>query len=148
MERKIMPTTWFLRFVILIIFLSFIISEKEFIPFPVNHIGWLPVIFGVLLNLWTDNLFKKQKTTVKPYEAPSLIIKTGPFCISRNPMYPGMFLILAGTAWLLKSLILLLIPLIFALIMDFFYIRKEELNLNEIFGTEFLKYKQKVKKWL
>jgi len=93
-------------------------------------------------------LFKKHETTVKPYLKPSCIIITGPFCISRNPMYLGMLLILAGTAILLKSVFLLFPSLLFVLVMEGFYIRKEEFYLTEQFGKDFLKYKRKVRRWL
>lgn len=148
MERKIMPTTWFLCFLALIILLNFLIGEKKVIPFPYNQFGWIPVILGIVLNLWTDNLFKKHQTTVKPYLKPSCFIIKGPFCISRNPMYLGMLFILAGTAILLKSVFLLLPSLLFVFVMDRFYIRKEELHLTEQVGEDFLKYKRNVRRWL
>ena len=148
MERKIMPTTWFLGFLSLTILLNFVIGEKRMIPFPYNQLGWIPVTLGIVLNLWTDNLFKKHQTTVKPYLKPSYFIIKGPFCISRNPMYLCMLLILAGTAILLKSVVLLLPSFLFIFVMEGFYIRKEELYLTEQFGKDFLKYKRKVRKWL
>lgn len=148
MERKIMPTTWFLGFLSLTILLNFVIGEKRMIPFPYNQLGWIPVTLGVVLNLWTDNLFKKHQTTVKPYLKPSCFIIEGPFCISRNPMYLGMLFILAGTAILLKSVLLILPSLLFVFVMEGFYIRKEELYLTEQFGKDFLKYKRKVRRWL
>lgn len=143
-----MPTTWFLGFLALIIVLHFLLGERRIIFFPYNQLGWIPVIFGITINLWTDKLFKKYKTTVKPYSKPSYFIIKGPFCISRNPMYLGMLLILAGTAILLKSVFLLLPSLIFVIIIERIYIRKEELFLTEQFGEDFLKYKQKVRRWL
>ena len=148
MEKKIMPTTWFLAFLAFTFFFNFVIGGKRMIPFPYNHLGWIPVLAGITLNLWTDNLFKKYKTTVKPYIKPSRFIVKGPFYISRNPMYLGMLLILAGTAILLKSVLLLLPSFLFGLAIEIFYIRKEERYLTEQFGEAFLKYKRKVRRWL
>ncbi|SHJ66294.1 Protein-S-isoprenylcysteine O-methyltransferase Ste14 [Tangfeifania diversioriginum] len=148
MERKIMPTTWFLCFLALTILLNFLIGEKKVIPFPYNQFGWIPLVLGIVFNLWTDNLFKKHETTVKPYLKPSCFITKGPFCISRNPMYLGMLLILTGTAILLKSVLLLSSSLLFVFVMEGFYIRKEELFMTEQFGENFLKYKRKVRRWL
>lgn len=148
MEKKVMPTTWFLGFLILIIVLHFLIAEKRIILFPFNQFGWLLVLSGILLNLWTDNLFKKYKTTVKPHLKPSIFISNGPFRICRNPMYLGMILILLGTTVLLKSVVLLMLPLVFGCIIHIFYIRKEEPNMLEKFGNEYLQYKKKVRSWI
>ena len=148
MEKKVMPTTWFLGFLFLIIILHFLIDEKIIISFPYNQMGWIPVIAGIVLNLWTDNLFKKYETTVKPYLNPSQLISNGPFRISRNPMYFGMLLILLGTSVLLKSIALIIIPLIYFIVMQIFYIRKEEQSMLREFGTEYMKYKKQVRPWI
>ena len=143
-----MPTTWFIVLLIVIIVIRFIIPDIRIIPFPYNYLGWLFVIAGVVLNLWTDNLLKRYNTTVKPYLKPSHFISNGPFSISRNPMYLGMLVILTGTAILFKSIILLIPAILYIVIMNLFYIRKEESNLLEQFGNEFLQYKKKVRRWI
>jgi len=143
-----MPTTWFIVLLTITIGSHFIIPNKKIIPFPYNHLGWLLIIAGIILNLWADNLFKKNNTTVKPYLKPSHFISDGPFSISRNPMYLGMLLILSGTAILLKSIILLVYPVLYLLIMNLFYIQKEEADLQEQFGKEYLNYKKKVRRWI
>src|SRR6056297_3194705 len=50
----------------------------------------------IVLNLWTDSFFKRYNTTVKPDEIPSMLITTGPFALTKHPMYVGMGLILVG----------------------------------------------------
>ena len=143
-----MPTTWFLVLLGITIAAQFIIPHKRIIPFPYNNFGWVFIIAGVILNLWTDNLFKKHNTTVKPYLKPSHFISKGPFRISRNPMYLGMLIILAGTSILFRSIILLIPSFLYLLVMNIFYIRKEETYLLEQFGDEFLSYKKKVRQWI
>lgn len=143
-----MPTTWFLLLLAIIIDVQLIIPDKRIIPFPYNQLGWLFIIAGVLLNLWTDNLFKKYHTTVKPYLKPSHLILTGPFHISRNPMYLRMLSILMGTAILFKSIFLFIPALLYVLIMNIFYIKNEETCLREQFGDEFSTYKRKVRQWI
>jgi len=148
MEKKVMPTTWFLVFLLLIIALHFLIGNKISIPFPYNQLGWILVLAGIVLNLWTDNLFKKYETTVKPYLKPSQLILNGPFKISRNPMYLGMLLILLGASVLLKSVVLTIIPVVYCIVMQIFYIRKEEQAMLQEFGPEYVKYKKKVRSWI
>ncbi|MDD5173200.1 MAG: methyltransferase, partial [Patescibacteria group bacterium] len=70
------------------------------------------------MNIWTDNIFKKGKTTVKPHEKPSTLIVSGPFRLSRHPMYLGMAAILFGVSILLGSLTLFIFPIIFGILMQ------------------------------
>lgn len=148
MEKKVMPTTRFLGFLALIILINFLFWEKRMIPFPYNQLGWVLIVFGIVFNLWTDNLFKKYKTTVKPYLRPSFFISNGPFRVSRNPMYLGMLKILIGTVILFKSVALLVIPVMYLFMMNFFYIKKEEQSLLQEFGDEYIKYKKRVRSWI
>ena len=106
------------------------------------------IIFGIILNIWADALFKKRKTTVKPHEKPTSFEISGPFRISRHPMYLGMAAILLGTSIILGSLISFLFPIIFIILMEIMFIRIEEKNLEKVFGKKYLDYKRKVRRWV
>lgn len=95
-----------------------------------------------------DSLFKKNRTTVKPQEMPSKLLVSGPFRISRHPMYIGMAAILLGEAVFLGSLIAFVFPLIFVMLMELFFIPKEEENLECAFGREYVDYKRRVRRWI
>ena len=105
-------------------------------------------MFGIILNIWSDLLFKKKKTTVKPHKTPSLLVISGPFRISRHPMYLGMVAILLGTAILHGTLITFLFPIIFIILMEIVFISTEEKNLEKAFGEKYLNYKKKVRRWI
>jgi protein-S-isoprenylcysteine O-methyltransferase Ste14 len=105
-------------------------------------------VFGILLNIWADALFKKSNTTVKPYEDPSELEVSGPFRISRNPMYVGMAAILLGTAVVLGTLAAFMFPIAYVIFTDFMFIRFEEKNLERIFGNGYIEYKRKVRRWI
>ena len=106
------------------------------------------VAFGVVLNIWTDAIFKKRDTTVKPHEIPTALEISGPFQMSRHPMYLGMVAILLGVAVLLGSLVTLFFPVIFIVLMEMFFIPLEEQNLEKTFGKKYLDYKKKVRRWI
>ncbi len=63
-------------------------------------------------------------------------------------MYLGMVAILLGAAAVLGSLSAFAAPVIFFLIMDRFFIPREEKMLEGTFREEFLNYKKKVRRWL
>ena len=148
MNKKIMPPTYFIVLLFLSIGLHFVFPVMRLISSPYNYLGILIIIFGIILNLWTDSLFKKKQTTVKPHEMPNFFISSGPFRISRHPMYLGMALILLGVAVFLGSLITFVFPIIFVIIMEKLFIPIEEKNLEKKFGNKYIAYKKRVRKWI
>ncbi len=81
-------------------------------------------------------------------ETPSAILVSGPFRISRHPMYLGMAAILLGEAVFLGSLATFVFPLIFAILMEVLFISTEEENLEKAFGKDYLDYKTRVRRWI
>ena len=118
------------------------------IEYPSNLIGFLFFVIGTVLNIWTDQLFKKVNTTVKPFEKPSTLILKGPFKISRNPMYLGMALLLVGAGFILGSITSFIGTIMFIIAMEVRFIPTEEKFMFEQFGEEFEAYKKKVRRWL
>ena len=143
-----MPPTYFIVLLFSSIGLHFLFPVMRLISLPYNYLGILIIIFGIILNLWTDSLFKKRQTTVKPHEMPNFFISSGPFRISRHPMYLGMILILLGVAVFLGSLISFVFPIIFVMIMEKLFIPMEEKNLEKKFGDKYIAYKKRVRKWI
>ena len=111
-------------------------------------LGVLPAGMGVWLMLQAFRAFKERKTTYKPEETPTALVTGGPMRISRNPMYLGMALILAGIGWLLVSTSVMISGLAFALIVQKFFIRPEEETLERLFGEVYLAYRRRVRMWL
>jgi len=148
MNKKIMPPTYFIVLLFSSIGLHFLFPVMRLISLPYNYLGILIIIFGIILNLWTDSLFKKRQTTIKPHEMPNFFISSGPFRISRHPMYLGMILILLGVAVFLGSLISFVFPIIFVMIIEKLFIPMEEKNLEKKFGDKYIAYKKRVRKWI
>jgi protein-S-isoprenylcysteine O-methyltransferase Ste14 len=148
MKGEIQPPTYFAALLVLSAGLHFAYPVREVIEPPYTYLGLLLVGFGTILNLWTDSLFKKGRTTVKPQEMPSKLVVSGPFLISRHPMYLGMAAILLGEAVFLGSFATFAFPLIFAILMEVLFISVEEENLEEAFGEEYRDYKRKVRRWI
>lgn len=148
MKSKVNPPTYFYAFLFLCLLLHFLVPIKKVIPHPYNYLGLTLIVFGTVINIWTDSLFKKSNTTVKPYENPTSLEVEGPFRISRHPMYLGMAATLLGLALLLGSLITVVFPFCFVLLMEILFIPVEEKNLQSIFGDEYMSYRRRVRRWL
>jgi protein-S-isoprenylcysteine O-methyltransferase Ste14 len=146
--NKIQPPVYFYISLLVSALLHFTLPVNIVIKYPFNYLGFLFFAIGGTLNIWTDQLFKKNKTTVKPNEKPSTFIQTGPFKISRNPMYLGMALILLGAGFILGSITSFVGAPLFIAAMEMFFIPKEEKNLREQFGEEYESYCKKIRRWI
>jgi protein-S-isoprenylcysteine O-methyltransferase Ste14 len=148
MRQKIMPPTYFYALLLLSITLHFILPVRQLIVLPYRYLGIVLIAFGTAVNVWTDNMFKSNKTTVKPRENPTELITSGPFRLSRHPMYLGMTAALLGVAILLGSLIAFVFPIIFVILMELLFIPLEEKNLQQAFGSEYSDYRRKARRWI
>jgi protein-S-isoprenylcysteine O-methyltransferase Ste14 len=146
--HRIMPTIYFIILMALSIGMHFLYPINKILYPPFTYFGFLLILFGILLNLWTDMLFKKENTTVKPFKDPKVFLTSGPFRISRHPMYLGMASILLGVSIIHGTIVTFLFPIIFLILMELLFIPFEENNLNRIFGFEYLNYKKKVRRWI
>ena len=84
---------------------------------------------------------------LKPDTA-SRLVTSGVYGFTRNPMYLGLCLVLAGWAFFLSSPLMLLGPLAFILYITRFQIVPEERSLSSLFGEAFADYQAKVRRWI
>jgi protein-S-isoprenylcysteine O-methyltransferase Ste14 len=94
--------------------------------------------------------FRRARTTVNPLkpETSTSLVSSGIYRITRNPMYLGMLAVLLAWAAYLPSVLALLGPAAFSLYITRFQIIPEERALHSLFGTPFVEYTQKVRRWL
>ena len=148
MKSRLLPPSYFWSALVLTIVLHFVLPVMQIIPSPYRYLGIILIVFGVVINLWTDSLFKKAQTTVKPYQKPSAMLTSGPFRISRHPMYLGMASLLFGVAVLCGSLTPFFLPILFIILMELMFISFEEKDLEKAFGEQYVEYKKKVRRWI
>ena len=91
---------------------------------------------------------RKMKTTFIPAGTPEVLISSGPFKFSRNPIYLGMLTILVGVAFLMSSLSAIFIAFVFGIIINFTWIAHEEKKLHELFSEDWENYSSKVRRWI
>lgn len=128
--------------------LHFLFPLAEVIASPYNYLGVMLLIVGLVFNVWSSNFFNKVKTTVKPFEEASYLVTEGLFKYSRHPMYLGMLLALVGLFLLLGSITPLFVIPIFVWAITKRFLLIEERALEERFGEEYIKYKDRVRRWL
>ncbi|MEZ4661345.1 MAG: isoprenylcysteine carboxylmethyltransferase family protein [Caldilineaceae bacterium] len=146
--QKIMPPTYALLSLLLMVGLHLVFPMAQIIGPQWRLAGVLLIGVGLAMNIVASNVFKTRQTTIKPYEAPTVLVTTGFFRLSRNPMYLGGVLLLTGAALLLGSLTPFgVIPLFIALLNEGF-IKKEERILAATLGEPYLAYQKQVRRWI
>jgi protein-S-isoprenylcysteine O-methyltransferase Ste14 len=105
---------------------------------------------GIAIAIGGVMSFRRAKTTVNPLkpETSAVLVSTGVYSFTRNPMYLGMVSVLFGWAAYLSSIWSLLGPVLFALYITRFQIVPEERALERLFGAPFAEYKKRVRRWL
>ena len=111
-------------------------------------IGVTLLTAGFLLRVWAAYHFYKHRMNVIVLSAQSHLITTGPYRISRNPLYlGGNVFIFLGASLILGTpgglmLTVLHLPLVN------FMIRREERQLEQSFGDAWREYAQGTRRWI
>jgi protein-S-isoprenylcysteine O-methyltransferase Ste14 len=147
-KKPILPPTFFWMATIVSLLLHLFLPILIFIRYPWTLLGFVLIIFGAVLNIWADQIFKRRKTTVKPFEQPAVLVTDGPFAWSRHPMYLGMVAIVFGISIICGSLSSFIGPILFWVIVRIRFIPAEEKSLAEVFGEEYDAYKKKIRSWM
>lgn len=146
---KILPPHLFYVSILLIVALNFLVNNAIPIPVPAHWIlGSLLFALGLTLNLPSAHLFGTVKTNIIPYNDPDVLVTTGWFRYTRNPMYLGFVTMLFGVAVGLGELYGYLVPPLFALLIDRSFIRMEEKAMSRVFGSAYDDYRRRVRRWL
>jgi len=126
---------YFIILLVLSVLLNFIFPVVAFLSPPATYSGFLITGFGLVLAFWSRSLFLKNATTLQRSEEPPLLVTSGPFRISRNPIYLGMASILLGVAVFQGTLVSLAFPVVFISLIEFFIITGEERKLEKNLGN-------------
>jgi protein-S-isoprenylcysteine O-methyltransferase Ste14 len=117
------------------------------IPFHIP-VATLFILAGVGFSAAGFFSFKYRNTPVRPGAEPTQLVLTGPYRITRNPMYLGLLLFSIGCLFAVESLWFVLPPIVFFCLMNFRLIPFEEQLLRDHFGTEYETYRRRVRRWL
>jgi protein-S-isoprenylcysteine O-methyltransferase Ste14 len=108
----------------------------------------LPLLFWLTLAASALLAFRRSRTSVNPTVPTTALVTHGPYRMSRNPMYLSFILLYLALAIGFQSFwALLLLPLAFWAV-EFRVIRLEERYLEQKFGADYLRYKEKVRRWI
>ncbi len=103
---------------------------------------------GLLLMLLAVYEMRRHRTTIIPHQTASALVTTGIFSRSRNPIYLGDMLVLAGLILRWDAVLSLPLIPIFVWIIERRFIMPEEDRLRRAFRMEYARYMQKTRRWI
>ena len=123
--------------------LTFPIPGRFTVALLLGAVGAAMAVAGVMA-------FRSKRTTVNPLtpSASSSLVSGGIYRFSRNPMYLGLLLVLAGWALYLSNVPAAMLVPAFSAYMTRYQIKPEERALSAKFGPEFARYMAQVRRWV
>lgn len=146
--RGPLPPVIFLAAIAAVFALDRFVPVVHWVPDEWRFAGAVPLVLGLGLSAWASQLFHRLGTAIKPADTPTVLVRQGPFRVSRNPMYLGLAVMLVGLAWALGSATPWVIPPIFVALIHYRFVRYEERRMEAQFGADYLAYKDKVRRWI
>jgi protein-S-isoprenylcysteine O-methyltransferase Ste14 len=106
------------------------------------------VAVAIALFSYSVAKFRAAGTPVPARKPTTVIVRTGPYRFSRNPIYLGFSLFQLGIAIWVNSVWLLATLVGAVALIHYVVIRREEQYLERKFGAQYLDYKASVRRWL
>ena len=110
-------------------------------------VGLLLVSIGFLLRVWATYLFYERRMKVISLVPQRALITSGPYRLSRNPLYlGGNLFVFLGAVLVLGSPSGIALTAVNIILVDLM-IRREEKQLAQEFGEAWLQYRGRVRRW-
>ncbi|MDX2111431.1 MAG: isoprenylcysteine carboxylmethyltransferase family protein [Verrucomicrobiota bacterium] len=109
--------------------------------------GVLALLAGSLAS-WASRTMKRAGTNIRPNQPSLTVVTSGPFRLTRNPMYLSLCILQSSIAILINGWLPLLVVVPLALILHFGVVLREERYLERKFGDKYLAFKQSTRRWI
>lgn len=113
-----------------------------------DWVGGALVVTGLVLAVAATVEFRRARTTIIPHAMPSAIVTSGVYRFSRNPIYLGDALILAGLGLRWDSVLALVLVPVFIAVITARFIFPEESRLRARFGAAYDEWAARVRRWV
>lgn len=116
---------------------------SEFLSF----MGAMIVFLAIAFDVWAMKTLRIHQTTIMPHKGSSALVSTGPYAVSRNPIYLGNVMLVVGLALIFGIIWLFALAFVGGLLTSLLAIRSEEKHLAHNFPREWSGYQKKVRRW-
>jgi protein-S-isoprenylcysteine O-methyltransferase Ste14 len=106
------------------------------------------IIAGLAGMVIFHRAFRRHGTNVPTFKPATALVTDGPYRFSRNPGYVSGLLIYAGIVLAADSVWLLAMLVVFAFVIRYGVVAREERYLERKFGEDYRRYKGAVRRWI
>ena len=126
------------------------LAPLPFLPedWPAGLLGAVVFVLALALAIWAIDTMTRAGTNVPTNRPTTAIVESGPYRFTRNPIYLGMFGGLIGLGIAFDNPWLLLLMALFALVIRYGVVVREEAYLERMFGDAYRGYRRRVRRWL
>ena len=133
--------------IVLITIISIIFSTTRFIPvITFTNMRWIFILIGILcfiigITLWLKAVIIDRLDT---HIIKNELVTTGVYAYVRNPVYSAFMFVCTGVLLIYGNLVLLVLPIIYWGFMTVLMKLTEEKWLEDLYGKEYVQYRQRV----
>jgi protein-S-isoprenylcysteine O-methyltransferase Ste14 len=142
------PPILYLGTIIAAILADRVLALRIGFGWPLQALGGAILAGGLLLDLAAILTLKRHGTIVRPDRPATALVTSGPYAVSRNPIYLGNTIALLGAALLFDLPWLAILALPCALLVEQLAIVREEAHLAARFGEAWRTYAARVRRWI
>jgi protein-S-isoprenylcysteine O-methyltransferase Ste14 len=115
---------------------------------PAVGVGSSLIAAALVWMIAAERSLRSAGTPLEPWKPTTALVTSGPYALSRNPLYLGLTAAFVGVALVLGNgwLLVALPPL--ATVMVLGVVRREERYLQSLFGECYARYRRSVRRWL
>jgi len=114
----------------------------------IPYLGLAPMFVGLGITGYAALQFRRAKTNLIPFTESTTLVIQGLYRYTRNPMYVGMEMLLIGLAFYTDTPYGWVVVFIFPIIIHKQFIIKEEQQMVDTFGDDYVKYRGQVRRWI
>ena len=146
---RIPPPVWVVVYVGIAIALSNRLAVPSIEVLHQPMLGTLFVLAALALIISAQIKFRGAGTEIMPASPTNKVLVTsGPFGITRNPMYLGLVFLTLGIALMVATIFFFVVPVVVFLTNNATVIPFEEAKMERQFGDAYRAYKSKVRRWI
>jgi protein-S-isoprenylcysteine O-methyltransferase Ste14 len=115
---------------------------------PAGWLGAIAFILALGLFAWAIVTITRAGSNVPTNRPTTAIVESGPYRFTRNPIYLSMFLALIGLGIVFDNLWLVVMMVLFAIVIRYGVVAREEAYLERKFGDVYRGYRLRTRRWL
>jgi protein-S-isoprenylcysteine O-methyltransferase Ste14 len=143
------PPVWTLIYVVVSAAISWLLAWPKLPGLPFAPLGIALVVAAFVLPVWAFVLFRREGTEIDPTSPTNRkLVITGPFRLTRNPMYLGLVIFALGIAIWVGAWPMFLAPTAVFATTNWGHIPFEEAKMRRQFGAAYDGYVSQVRRWI